>query len=649
MKITPLLTPHAVVQRHQTIPVWGWTDQPRDRIRARLGTSQAEGVSGDDARFLLRLPALPAGGPHTLVVEGLDGEERLEVPDILVGDVWLASGQSNMQWSMSASDYTAEIAAAKPDQIRMITIANRADAAPQSTVKGEWQLATTETMGKFSAVANVFAQRLQDEIGIPFGIINASWGGTFIETWISRERLLCHRAKRDWVRNYEDFVNSKAGWEKRSLEEILPADPGNHGVDKGWHAAAFDDRSWETMPLPGTWQQHGHNYSAVMWFRTRVTLPPSLRGKPLTLHLGAVDKQDITYVNGEEIGRTGSGFDESLWAEHRKYTIPSALTQDAELVIAVRAYSFRFSGGLIGSASAMRLVAAENAEETSIPLAGDWRCQVEHNFGLVQVSESMGHGQPNSPYMLFENMIRPLLPVGIAGAIWYQGESNAPRALEYRQLLRDLIEDWRLHFGLGDFPFGIVQLTSYLPPQNFQPDSTWARLREAQQDALELPGTGLAVILDVGDATDIHPKDKRTVGIRLAQWALANVYGRSIVPGGPIYREHRMEGNRIRILFDQVGDGLALREGSMVRTLVIAGADGIFLPAHSAIEGGSLLVWHPDITTPLAVHYAWADNPEGANLINTIGYPAGPFRTDRSSAIKPLGAPRRSDGVENDA
>jgi sialate O-acetylesterase len=242
--------------------------------------------------------------------------------------------------------------------------------------------------------------------------------------------------------------------------------------------------------------------------------------------------------------------------------------------------------------------------------------------------------------MLFDNMIRPLLPVGITGVIWYQGESNAPKALEYRQLLRDLIEDWRFHFGLGDFPFGIVQLTSYLPPQNFQTDSNWALLREAQQDALELPGTGLAVILDVGDATDIHPKDKRTVGIRLAQWALAKVYGQSIIPGGPIYREHRIEGNRIRILFDQVGDGLALREGEMVRTLVIAGADGIFQPAYSAIEGGSLLVWHPDIIAPQAVRYAWADNPEGANLINTISYPAGPFRTDRSSGSEPLGTTR---------
>ena len=629
MKLTPLLTSQAVVQRHQTIPVWGWTDRPCIRIKAALGASRAEGISGDDGRFLLRLPQLPAGGPHTLTVESLDGAERLEVGDILVGEVWLASGQSNMEWTMELSGYAAEIAAARPDQIRMINIVKRADLAPQSTVKGEWQVATPQTFSAFSAVANFFAQRLQDELGVPCGIINASWGGTFIEPWISRERLLRNATTRDGLLDYEGIVNSAAGWDNRRLELILPADPGNHGVEKGWHAAEFEDRTWETMPLPGIWQQHGHNYSAVMWFRTRVALPRTLRGKALTLHLGAVDKQDITYVNGVEVGRTGSGFDEGAWAKPREYAIPCELTHGADLVIAVRAYSFRYGGGLTGPATVMRLVAAEDPEGTSIPLAGHWRYEVEHNFGLIAMSESMGHGQANSPYMLFENMIRPLLPAGIAGAIWYQGESNAGKPVEYRQLLRDLIEDWRFHFGVGDFPFGIVQLTSFMAPQPFQPDSGWARLREAQQDALELPGTGLAVILDAGDAADIHPKDKRTVGHRLAQWALATVYGRTLVAGGPPYRAHRVEGQRMRILFDQTGDGLTLRDGDTVRTLVIAGPDSVFQPAQSAIEDGSLLVWHPDITAPKAVRYTWADNPEGANLINTAGFPAGPFRTDR--------------------
>lgn len=630
MKLTPLLTDHAVVQRHQAIPVWGWTDQPRTRVRAALGACCAEGVSGDDGRFLLRLPALPAGGPYTLVVESLAGTERVEVQDILVGEVWLASGQSNMEWTMAASEYAAEIAAARPDRIRMIKVPNRADQAPQSTVKAEWQLATPGTLKEFSAVANFFAQRLQDELGVPFGIINASWGGTFIETWISRERLLRNAATRDWTLSYEAFANSAAGWEKRTLDSILPADPGNQGAEKGWHRAGLDDSGWARMALPGLWQQHGHNYSAVMWFRTRVALPAAWRGKALILHLGAVDKQDITYVNGVEVGRMGAGFDETVWNLHREYRVPAELTRGAELVIAVRAYSFRYGGGLTGPAAAMRLVAAAAPEGDVIPLAGDWRFQVEHNFGLIDMgAPSMGHGQANSPYMLFENMIKPLLPVGIAGAIWYQGESNAGKAAEYRQLLRDLIEDWRFHFAAGDVPFGIVQLASFMPAQAFQPDSSWALLREAQQDALALPGTGLAVLLDAGDPADVHPRDKRTVGLRLAQWALAQVYGRAVVPGGPIYRASRVEGNRMRILFDQAGAGLALRDGDRVRTLVVAGADGRFLPAESAIDGGSLLAWHPDIPAPAAARYAWADNPDGANLVNTAGFPAAPFRTDR--------------------
>lgn len=629
MKLTPLLTDHAIVQRHQSIPVWGWTEKPHTRIKASLGPVQAEGISGDDARFLLRLPALPAGGPHTLVVETMDGSERLEVADILVGDVWFASGQSNMEWTMAASAYQAEIAEARPEQIRMFKVANRADLAPQSTVHGAWALATPETIGAFSAVANFFAQRLQDELGIPVGVINSTWGGSFIETWISRERLLRNPATRDLVQQYEQHAYSPAGWEACALEKIFPSDPGNDGVRQGWHQNDFADNHWPAFAVPDIWQNQGHNYSAVMWFRRRVALPEALRGQELTLHLGAVDKQDITYVNDVEVGRTGTGFDESFWNQPRHYRVPAELTRQPELLIAVRVYSFRYGGGLIGPAAEMRLEPSATSAGAGLPLAGEWRCQVEHNFGLVDVAvPSMGHGNMNSFYMLFENMVRPLLPVGIAGAIWYQGESNAGKASEYASLLRDLIADWRFHFGCGEFPFGIVQLTAWTGARDFQSASTWARLREAQQDALEVPGTGLAVILDAGDAEDIHPKDKKTVGLRLAQWALARVYGRAGSPGGPLYCGHRIEGGRIRVLFEQAENGLRLRDGDAVRTLMIAGRNGEFVPARSAIEGASLVVWHDEIPEPMAVRYAWADNPAGANLVDASGYPAGPFRTD---------------------
>ncbi len=631
MKLTPLLTHNAIVQRHQSIPVWGWTEKPRTRITATLGPSRAVGISGDDARFLLRLPELPAGGPHTLVVEASDGSERVEVTGILVGEVWFASGQSNMEWTMTASGYDADIAAALPKQIRMFKVALRSDLAPQSTVMGTWELATPSTFGEFSAVAHFFAQRLQDEIGVPVGVINCTWGGSIIETWISRSRLLSNPDTRDLVMEYEQHAYSAAGFEAFLPEKIFPADPGNEGVPKRWHQADFEDGHWPVFPVPDIWQNHGHNYSAVMWFRRSFSLPESFRGKELTLHLGAADKQDITYVNGVEVGRTGAGFEESFWNKPRSYRIPAELTLQPELLIAVRVYSFRHGGGLIGPSEVMRLEPAVNSAGQNVPLAGEWRCQMEHNFGFIDFPcfQGMGHGQVNSYAMLFENMVRPLLPVGIAGAIWYQGESNVGRSSQYARMMCDLIGDWRFHFGCGDFPFGIVQLTSWMGAMEHQPASDWARLREAQQDALDVPGTGLAVILDVGDADDIHPKDKKTVGQRLAQWALAKVYGRAGSPGGPLYRGYRSEGSRIRILFDQAEKGLALRDGDAVRTLMIAGKEGDFMPARSSLEEASLVAWHDEIPEPVAVRYAWADNPEGANLVDTSGYPAGPFRTDR--------------------
>lgn len=628
MRLTPLLTEHAVLQRNQSIPVWGWTDAPRTRLRATLAGHAVEGISGDDSRFLLRLPPLAAGGPHTLTVEALAGPEKVSVEDILIGEVWLASGQSNMQWSMSNSNYDEAIRAAVPAQIRMFNVERRAAQAPQSTVKGQWDLSTPQTLPDFSAVATWFGNRIQDTIGVPVGIIHSSWGGSFIETWISREQLLRNPTRAGWVVQYERDSFSLEKWSgEDSLESRLPADPGNEGAQKGWHQPDFNDSAWDTLTLPQTWQQAGHNHSGVFWFRRRIALPPELVGQPLTLSLGAVDKQDITYVNGTEVGRTGTALEQEHWNKNREYPVPAELTRAGELVIAVRAYSFIFAGGLIGPADRMELLGG--ADAAPLPLSGDWHYALEHNLGLVETGGmQMGHGCHNSPYMLYENMIRPLLPVGIAGAIWYQGESNSDSPERYRQLMLDLITDWRFHFGVGDFPFIQVQLANFMAPLDHQPASNWARLREAQAAACKLDNAGMAVIIDAGEADDIHPKDKKTVGHRLAQWALARVYGREAVPGGPLYRGHAVEGDRVRILFADVGTGLALREGAQVETLFLAGPDGEFRPAHSALEGASLVVWHEAVKTPQAVRYAWADNPLKANLVNSLGYPAGPFRTD---------------------
>ena len=345
------------------------------------------------------------------------------------------------------------------------------------------------------------------------------------------------------------------------------------------------------------------------------------------LDIGAVDKQDITYFNGEQVGATGKGFEQEHWNVHRSYQIPGRLVRPGRNVIAVRAYSFVFAGGLIGPSAAMQ-IARVAGSGTSIPLSGAWRFQVEHDFGLVVPPVAVpGEGSSNSPHMLFDNMILPLLPYGIRGAIWYQGESNADAADKYRHLMVEMIRCWRHAWGQGDFPFIQVQLANYMAPAPFQPQSEWALLREAQFQATREPGVGMAVAIDIGEANDIHPKNKRDVGHRLSQWALAETYGRQIVPSGPLYSRMTIEGDRIRIYFDAAEGGLVAKSGAL-NTFVIAGEDRRFVEAVAVIDGATVVVRSGKVPEPMAVRYAWADNPEGCNLTNAEGLPASPFRTD---------------------
>ena len=621
MYLSNLFTNHCVLQREKSIPVWGWTNAPRTKVTASLNGATVYGISGDDCKFLLRLPPMQHGKDHILEVKTEDGNESVTVNDVVIGDVWLASGQSNMEWEVEKCFHEDTIENAVPENIRMIKVKKRADLAPQETFEGEWQLATPDTIGEFSAVANYFGQRLQDETGIPIGIINSSWGGTFIETWISREKLLQNPYRKEWLESYELASGSGV-----TVTPAYPEDPGNEGLEKGWAESEFDDENWDTMKLPAHWQFHGHNYSGVFWFRKTVNIDANWTGKELTLQPGCLDKQDITYVNGVEVGRTGTGLEEKYWDSPREYKIPAELVSGKTLTIAVRVYSFSHNGGMIGPGKKMLL---KLDDENRISLAGEWKYQVEHNFGIVNVQQSMGHTNPNSPYMCFENMIKPLLPATVKGFIWYQGESNAGAAKEYGRLMRNLIEDWRFRFGDDKLPFIQVQLANYMAEDDFQFDSNWALLRDQQKGILEeMKNTGMAVIIDAGEAADIHPKDKKTVGKRLAQWALANCYGKLIIQGSPLYSHQSIEGNRIRIYFKDTGSELRTSDGGKVKCVYIARADGDFKPADAIIDGTTLVVSHSDITDPVAVRYAWANNPANANLVNEIGYPASPFKTD---------------------
>lgn len=638
MKLPALFGDHAVVQRDIPIPVWGWA-KPNAPVRASLGASTAMTVAGADGRFLLRLPPLPAGGPYELKVAAAG--ESATARNVLVGEVWLASGQSNMQWTLAdCGDLGKEaIREASHPDLRMLTVQRVAQIGRASDVVGAWRVATPGSAPSFSAVGYYFALRLHREMGVPVGIIDVSWGGTIVEAWTSREALIRNPTTRPWMEGYEAEVNSLDFWAGLKGETTIPgptsvyarycpADPGNNGEAHGWARPDFQDADWQLMDLPSAWQKAGHEGSGILWFRRELDIPAAWAGKDLLLRLGAVDKQDITYWNGEKVGATGEGFEERHWNTLREYRVPGRFVRSGRNVVAVRAYSFVFQGGMIGPADQMQVALADGSGR--LPLAGNWRYRVERDFGVIQLPPlPEGPGNPNTPGILYDNLIAPLIPYGLRGAIWYQGESNVGNAHQYRQRLTDMIADWRRAWGQGDFPFLQVQLANYLGPAEHQTDSGWARLREAQLEVLEERATGMAVAIDVGEALDVHPKNKRDVGGRLAQWALAETYGRTIVPSGPLYAGMTIEGDRIRLRFAHAGKGLAARDGGELRTFFVAGQNRTFVKARAVVDGATVVVGNPDVKHPVAVRYAWADNPEGCNLVNDAGLPASPFRTDR--------------------
>lgn len=626
---------HAVLQRDQPLPVWGWA-RPGAMVRIVLGPHVVMARTGTGGDFIARLPALPAGGPHTLSVSIGTTGERIDIHDLLVGEVWIASGQSNMEMTLQASRPLTDVDIDSADfpQIRFFKVPARAHLGPQRTVDASWQNATPVAAPGFSAAAFSFARRLHRELGVPVGIISTSWGGSLIQSWLSRSALALNPETRDWLARYESNVWSESRWTEMMSAgpdgrvSNLPRDPGNTGVPQGWQLPAFDDSAWPRMKLPSTWQSAGHLHSGVFWFRRTVEIPSDWAGRALTLHLGAVDKQDTAYVNGIEVGRTGRDREDQHWNLPRHYPVPASVVTGRTLVIAVRVYSFVYDGGIMGADKDLRISVADTPE-TSVPLAGSWRYQVEHDLGIVSEAHVTGHGERNSPHILFDNMIRPLVPYAARGAIWYQGESNAGQASLYTGLMRDLVLDWRRQWGSPDFAFHLVQLPGFQSAREHQPDSLWARLREAQTAALALPHTGMAVTIDLGEAGDIHPKNKIPVGERLARSVLARTYGRDIVPNGPLFDTLTLAADgSARCRFHHTGAGLTTTDGQPPRLFFIAGEDRMFHPAQTRIEGDQVIASHPAVPRPCAVRYAWADNPEGCNLAGGTGLPAGPFRSD---------------------
>ena len=625
VSLPSLFTDNMVLQRGTEVSIWGKAS-PGGKVSVFFNKQKRGTVAGEDSTWLISLKPMAAGGPFEMRIVAKD---TITFSNVMVGEVWVCSGQSNMEMPLAGwgevVDYMREIAEANYPDIRLFQVEHAMSLLPQDDVAAQpWVECSPKTVPLFSAVAYFFGRKLHQELGVPIGLIHTSWGGTPAEAWTSAgflaqtadfkpiiESMMTAASTEAEVK--QEYEQRLAAWQKLVDEKVSAALQG----EVSWQTAESDDSNWDTMTLPVLWESAGlPNFDGIVWFRKTVELSEAFAGQPCTLSLGPIDDQDITYINGVQIGST------DVYNQPREYRVPEGVLKTGANVIAVQVLDTGGGGGIWGAKEQMYLL---NAAGEPFALSGDWRYKVGVSLSDVP-PRPQSPDSPHRPTVLYNAMLKPLMPFAIRGAIWYQGESNAGRAYQYRTLFPTMINSWRVNWGIGDFPFLFVQLANFRQTAAQPGESDWAELREAQAMTLSLPNTGMAVAIDIGDADDIHPKFKQEVGRRLALNALAQVYGQDIVYSGPIYKSMSFEGDKIRITFDHVGGGLTAG-GKMPEGFAVAGEDKKFVWAEAKIEGNTVLVWSPQVPKPVAVRYAWADNPV-CNLYNVEGLPAAPFRTD---------------------
>jgi sialate O-acetylesterase len=617
LRVISLVGDHMVVQRGSRVPIWG-SARPGSLVEVRLGGVAYAARADAKGGWRVTLRPIKPGASRDLTIEG--NGERLHFRDVVAGDVWVCGGQSNMEWSVADSlDASKEIAAADDPMIRHFRVPRSWAAQPEDSLAGgTWEVADPEHVGSFTAVGYFLARELRRHVTVPIGLINATWGGSRIEPWMSASSLGLDAAPLGEILAEERLYERTVLERIRARAGVLP--DREEGLVEGralWADPDLDDATWDVLSVPSRWEEAGYEgMDGVAWYRTSFELTADEARSGLRLGLGKIDDSDISWVNGREVGRTTLA-----WNSARVYEAPPAILKPGRNVLAVRVEDTGGGGGIWGDPDLLYVEAAGSRRS----LAGTWRFKV----GVVTVNLEFHKNQV--PTVLYNKMVHPLLPYPINGVLWYQGESNAgpEDALAYRKLFRSLIEDWRAGWGLGNVPFLFVQLANYLPSSAEPSDSSWALLRESQSAALALPMTAQAVTIDIGDAHDIHPRNKQEVGRRLALAARSVAYGERIVFSGPVYKRHDVRQGQVVIEFSDVGRGLVAKgEAGRLAGFTIAGADRRFLPAQATVQRGRVVVWNDLVPNPVAVRYAWADNPEAANLINLEGLPASPFRTD---------------------
>jgi sialate O-acetylesterase len=632
--LSPLFGDHAVLQRDRPVTVWGWADPGTAVTVALRGTglptsAAAAAVAGKDGRWQARLGPLPAGGPHVLEVAA--GSRRSTSGDVLVGDVWLCSGQSNMEFPVSgAKDASAEKGAANWPQIRQLAVGRLIAGEPQPSLGAtKWVVCTPETVGNFTAVGFFFGRRLHQAIRVPVGLVNSSYGGTRAECWVSAEALSAlpefaaplSNFHDLYLRSCEQFARTGKDYDTRVREWYQTHDPGSAGEPAAWTDTVTEtDEGWSDVRLPAKLKESKAvptNFTGTVWLRRSFELPAAAAGKGGMLNLIRVKDMNAAWINGKSIGDS-----ESInWL--RKQRVPAGLLRAGRNTVAVRLVCLEGECGLTGRAEDLALTPEGRPP---VPLAGVWKLRLGVAFADVPPMPARFDRVPGVT-SLYNGMVAPLFPLALSGVLWYQGESNTDAVWQYRTLLPTLIRDWRGRFAQGDLPFLIVQLPNHMGRGTRPETSAWAELREAQAlVARTVPGCGLAVTIDIGEAENVHPVNKQEVGRRLALIAEAQVYRLPVVCSGPRFRSHTVESGAVRLFFEE-GQRLLTTDGKALTGFTIAGSDRRFKWATARLEGATVVVSSPEVPAPVAVRYAWANNP-ACNLTNASGLPAGPFRTD---------------------
>ncbi|MGO4911029.1 sialate O-acetylesterase [Leeuwenhoekiella sp. W20_SRS_FM14] len=617
LKLPKLVSDGMVVQRNTEINIWGYADAGAPVMVSFLG-KQKKVKTNEAGTWLTSFKTPNQAEASSITITS--ASETLTVDNVLVGDVYLCSGQSNMELPMSRVKplYEEEIATANFPDIRYFEVPKIYDfSGPQLDLPGgKWVAVNSATIEDISAVAYFFSKEIHLDQNVPVGIINASLGGSPIESWLDYDALKSFpgaqaSAQKFKSNSYRDSIATSDT--KRQQDWYSKLNNADNGLKNNWKSGEFEISNWDSMQIPGYWAETNLGaLNGVVWFTKTVNLPKELIGKAAHLEMGRIVDADSIFINGTFIGNTTYQY------PPRRYEIPKGILKEKNQLV-VRVINEQGRGGFVEDKDyEIRF------EDTVIDLKGTW----QYKLGALQEPLASPTFIRWKPTGLYNAMINPLLNYKIAGMLWYQGESNVSNADEYDELIKILVTDWRSKWGQGDTPFLLVQLANFLKSYEEPTESDWAKMRESQEAVLDLKNTAMAVLIDVGEWNDIHPLNKKDVGHRLALGAKKLVYHKDVVSSGPRFKSLKIEDNKAIVHYDLFNSSIQI-QGAKPQGFAVAGADGKFYWAEAQVVGNTIVLTSEQVSKPVYVRYAWADNPDTANVFNTQGLPALPFRTDK--------------------